>query len=178
MTRPTWLESLLFWTMVLVGTAVLAPCLILPPWLEYQAQLDRRRAADQYVAALQAQLNRTNAQIDHLENDPAYLLRLAEQELGDDLDLPPQERIAIAPDPETAADTPPLPQAPDATASQESIILPELATFVDRALDRYPYTRLFVAPHTRPPLMILGAALLLGALTLLGLSHRPARQDS
>jgi hypothetical protein len=156
---------------VLLGAAVLVPCLALPPWLEYQAQLERRRAAEQYVAQLEQRVADAEDQLDHLQNDPAYLLRLGEREFGDSLDLPPGEMVRVAPSPES--DAPPLPPA-EPPASPE--LLPEFSAFLHTVLQRYPATHLFVSQGSRPIMMLIGITLLLTAFILLGKAGLPARQ--
>ncbi|MCK4342474.1 MAG: hypothetical protein KAY37_12210 [Phycisphaerae bacterium] len=167
MARTRGLETVLFWAMLLLGTAVLAPCLILPPWIEYQAQLERRKAAEAYVAALEQRLRAAEKQIDHLQNDPAYLLRLAQREFGDDIPTPGAETILIDPSPnEPAALSDDETGIATDAAGEE--FLPELSTFLERVIRRYPRARLFVDSRSRPVLMGLGGALLLTAMVLLG----------
>ncbi len=166
MARSSPIETLLFWLMALIGGAALAPCLILPPWLEYQAQLERRKAADAYVQALEQNLRASEKQIEHLHNDPAYILRLGEQEFGNSVHLPKAETALIAPSPagsdedESSAATQP--------SRRSDELVPELSAFFEQMLQRYPHAWLFVNDSTRPVLMSLGAALLLTAVVLLG----------
>lgn len=169
MTGRRGLETLIFWLMALVGGGALAPCLILPPWLEYKAQLERRRAADAHVAELQQRLRSAEKQLDHLRNDPAYLLRVAEAEFGTRLDTTGAQTVLVEPSP---TDRPELrvetPAAPHAAAAPDPEPLPELSIYVEQMLLRYPHAHLFVDPHTRPVIMGLGGALVLTAVGLLG----------
>ena len=82
MARSTRLETLMFWLMLAAGYAVLAPCLILPAWLEYEAQRAQLHDRDAALADLEAQLVQTQRQIERSQNDPAYILRLAAREFG------------------------------------------------------------------------------------------------
>ena len=168
MSRSNPIEGLLFWVMALLGGAALAPCLILPPWLEYQAQLERRKAADAYVRALKQNLDTAQKQIEHLRNDPAYIMRLGEQEFGDSIHLPKVETVLIAPSPDSADDSGLTPETNPAAAANEPELVPELSAFFERVLRQYPHAWLFVNSSTRPVLMSLGAALLVTAVVLLG----------
>lgn len=154
MARGTRLETLLFWLMALGGAAALVPCLVLPPWLEYQAQLQRRQAAITQHAAVERQVEIVEKQIDHLQNDPDYVRRLAEQGYA--------PRVEPPPEPDAAPDT----------SDDDATLLPELSHVVRRLMDRYPATWIFVDPRTRLPLMALGGALLVSAVILLGFGRR------
>jgi hypothetical protein len=59
----------------------------------------------------------------------------------------------------TGADTPPLADE----------LLPELSTFINEAMQRYPHAQLFLDEQSRPILMGVGGALLLTGVVLLGL---------
>ncbi len=161
------LETLLFWLMMIAGAAALAPCLILPAWLEHQAQLERRLAAQAYVTALQFRVDTVQKQIEHLRNDPAYVMRLAQQEFGHGIDASKSETILIEPSPDEGFVGPPAPAASaDPNSSDE--IIPELSAFLEQAIQRYPHAYYFVHGRTRPVLMSIGGTLLLTAAVLLG----------
>ena len=93
------LETVLFWFMIAAGAAAIAPCLLLPPWLEYQAQLARRKAVEEYVAACKYRAESARKQIEHIKNDDAYLLRLARQEFGQAIRTPNVETVLVGPSP-------------------------------------------------------------------------------
>jgi len=171
MTRSTALNTLLFWGMMILGTAALAPCLVLPPWLEYQAQLDRRRAAERRAAAMEQRLASVQKSIEHHRTDPAYILRLAEQEFGDSIDLPDVETILIDPSPEADSNVDTGRLIADEDVLPEDELLPELSAFLEHVLRRYPHTRLFVTDATRRPLMVMGGVLIAAAVLLLGLAR-------
>jgi hypothetical protein len=163
-------QTLFFWVTVLLGTALLAPCLLLPAWLERQAQIEYLKAHEQYLAALKYRLQATQKQIEHLNDDPAYLLRLAEQEFGGSISVPNVESILIEPGPDSdnARSGPPAPESgtPGERADQ---LLPELSTFIDQAMQRHPYGQVFLDSRSRPLIMALGGVLLLTGIVLLGL---------
>lgn len=171
MARSDGYRSVIFWLMLLAGAALLAPCLILPPWLEYQAQLERHRAAEAYLTAVEEQLRAAEAQLEHLQNDPAYVLRLAEQELGAGAAVPGVETIAVedglgsANGPESAA------RGREVGGGAGDELLPEWADYVERVLARHPYAQAFVRSPARPVLMGGGGVLILTAILLLGATH-------
>ena len=161
------LETLLFWLTLVASAALLAPCLVLPPWLEYQAQRDRLQAAQRQAEILASRVQAVEKQIDHLQNDPAYVLRLAQQEFGEAILPPGAETVRIEMGPDTfesngptAASVEPLPAAED--------VLPELSAFLQQVLQRYPHAQVFVNPRSRPVLLGFGGVLLLTAIVLLG----------
>jgi len=161
------LETLLFWLMMVAGAAALAPCLILPAWLEHQAQLERRLAAQAYAAALQFRVDTVQKQIEHLRNDPAYVMRLAQQEFGHGIDASKSETILIEPSPDEGIVGPPA-QAASADPNNPDEIIPELSAFLEQAIQRYPHAYFFVHSGTRPMLMATGGVLMLTAVLLLG----------
>lgn len=150
------LETLLFWMMALAGAVALVPALVLPPWLDYQAQLKRRQAAAVYLATLEERVRTAEKQVDRLTNDPAYILQLAEREFGDALRVPDAETIRLEPPAESPENAAPV--------TAQDVPLPELSAFVDELLGRYPQARFFVNPRTRPVLLGGGAVLLLAAI--------------
>jgi hypothetical protein len=97
MSRPSLANTLLFWFMLILGTAGLAPCLALPAWLERQAQIECLRAREIYLAGLQQRLVTVRKQIEHLNDDPAYIIRLAEEDFGRAIKVPDVETIWIHP---------------------------------------------------------------------------------
>lgn len=167
-------KTLLFWLTILLGTAALAPCLIMPAWLERQAQLEYLKAHEEYLAGLRYRLRTTQKQIEHLNNDPAYLLRLAEQEFGGGIAVPNVETILIDPGPAVTSTPPPTITGADPNAPREEKLLPELAAILDQAMQRHPVAQIFVDARTRPLLMGIGGVLLLTGIVLLGLvGNRP-----
>jgi cell division protein FtsB len=176
MARASVLNTVLFWLMVLLGTAALAPCLVLPAWLERQAQIECLHAREAYLATLQRRLQMLHKQIEHLNDDPAYILRLAQQDFGSALKVPDVETIPIEPGvaPDDATLQPPMPAR---SPEDEDQLLPDLTVFVEEAMHRYPYAWMYLDEKTRPVLMGLGGILLLNGIILLGLanSRRPAK---
>ena len=164
------LAGLVFWFMVLAGAAIVAPCVILPAWLEYQASLELRALWEQQVADRQAAVVKLRKQRQHLETDEAYVLRLAQEQFN--IEIPGVERVPVEPGTLPASDTPP---AAPAGASDE--LVPELSAKVDEILRRHPLAGMFVWPQTRPSLLLIGGGLVLMAIFLLGASPAPNPQS-
>ncbi len=174
MTRPSLVNTALFWLMLLLGTAALAPCLVLPAWLERQAQLECLRARAAYLEALQQRLQVVRKQIEHVNDDPAYVLRLAEQDFGNAIKVPEVETIWIDNGPAPGETSAPQQRSPTVSAGAAPELWPELGVFVERAMQRYPQAHLFVDERTRPWLMGTGGMLILAGIVLLGAgANRP-----
>lgn len=179
--------TLLFWLMFLFGGSILAACMLLPAWMEYRAALQAFRAGRTRVAEMEAQLRALQRQIDAIQNDPAYVERLARRELG--INPPGVEAIALEPPGTGSQSDSPVgpgvqlmprdadghPAAPDDESPFASVapppvepeILPEVSVLVQRALERYPVLRLFVSGPVRGPLMALAGLMIVSALILL-----------
>ncbi|MBK9118216.1 MAG: septum formation initiator family protein [Phycisphaerales bacterium] len=177
MARGHFLNTALFWCMFLAGGFVLAPCLLLPAWLERQAQIELLHARQAQLAQLRDRLVVAEKQIDFLQNDPAYILRIAQREFGYSAGPLAREGLATGVPLADGQLVLPDPVAPPATPRLMPALLPpthlpgtqpDLATFVQLTLDRHPRIWFFVDPYTRPTLMALGGGLILCALVLLG----------
>ncbi len=71
----------MFWLLLLLGFAALAPCLLLPEWREYQAiavaeQIEKTRAD-----AMEDLVQEKRRLLDRIQRDPAVVVRLAQREL-------------------------------------------------------------------------------------------------
>ncbi|QOJ14622.1 MAG: septum formation initiator family protein [Planctomycetia bacterium] len=158
-----------FWLLVATSAALLAPCALLPAWMEHRAARAAHADAQQRVLALSAENVRLARVIDHHRNDPAFIERHARREFG--LTPPGVEAIpapAQAPT-EIAAAIGEAPPAPP------SIIRADVETGVESFLQRFPQAQAYLDPHKRPMILAAGASLALIALVLLG---RPAQRAS
>lgn len=169
MAQPSRFGDLLYWLMVLGGGVLLAPCLILPAWLEYRASLELCALRAEQVAQRRAEVVKLRQQREQLERDDAYLLRLAREDLN--LEIPDVRRIVVEPGP--AAQASASVQAVDAAHIPADELAPELSALVEKALQRYPLAYMFVHPRTRPPLMLIGGGLVVAAVVLLGRAACP-----
>jgi hypothetical protein len=156
--------NVLFWFMLLSGGLILAPTLILPAWVEYQASLDLRARRAAQVARWEAEVTRLRKQREYLENDESYVLRLAHEDLN--VNVPGIERIPITPD--EYADLPDISGAEPGATQPPDELVPELSALVEHVLDRYPLARIFLWPQTRPSLLFIGAGLVFTAVALIG----------
>ncbi len=152
--------------MALTGVATIAPAVILPVWFEYLAGREAHAAAVEKLATLEQRLESIRRQSHHLKNDAAYILRMAQQELG----------VGPLGAPWTAA---PGPTSVEAATPEGEEWIPDLSAYVDQTLARFPRLRIFVREDTRPIVLLLGGTLLAAALILLGRNSapRPTRAD-
>ena len=159
MTRSNPAITLLFWTMFVVGGLSLAVGLVLPVWLEYRVELARRDEAKRRLEEIRTQLVALERRIDHLQNDPAYLERVANREFG--IGTPPSDESVAIEIVEAPTSGPVLLQA---TGSER------VTAIIDEATQTHPLVRLYLLGETRPIVMGMSAGLLAAAILLLGRS--------
>jgi hypothetical protein len=96
--------SLVFWILITLAVSVMAPCMILPAWREYQAaELSARsRAAEAQAIAKHAE--RLERRLDAIHNDPVVITRLARRELR--CLMPGELRLAVNPAETDAGEAP------------------------------------------------------------------------
>ena len=166
--------NFLFWFMLISGGLILAPAMILPAWVEYQAALDLRARHAEQVARWEAEITRLRKQREYLENDDSYALRLAYEDLN--VNVPGIERIPVTPVED--ADPPPADGTEQVFIQPPEELAPELSALVETLLDRYPLAGMFLWPQTRPSLLFIGAGLVFTAIVLVGEPVRKTnRQD-
>jgi hypothetical protein len=158
-------ETLLFWLMAVAGAATVIPALLLPVWFEYLASRDAYAAAEEKLAQLEHRLEAVRRQTYHLTHDAAYILRMAQQDAG---------ALAHAASPAGQGGFVSLQSASPPVLRPGEEWIPELSAYVEQTLARYPRLRVLVRDDTRPMVLMLGVALLVAALLLLG---RPSVTD-
>lgn len=173
------MSAVMFWLMTAAGGAVLVPCLVLPPWIEYRGVCGQLVARQAHIASLEQRIVTLQRQIDHLRHDPAYLERLAREELA--IETPGV--TAGEPDAPTAepADASPVEAgAPDASdADSLRVAFPRLASAADQAVDAFPqWVAVFLGAETRPWVLGLSCALVAAAVLLLGSPGRRRTGES
>jgi hypothetical protein len=156
------LGDVLFWFMLLLGFAVLAPTMVLPAWLEYRAAIELKKLRAQQLAEHQAELLRVRKQREYLETDDAYALRLVRRTFN--LDIPGVIRVPV----ELPAEAPEPPAPPSPETTEETGPPAELSALLDTLLARYPLAQIFILPRTRPPLLAIGIGLIASAVILVG----------
>ncbi|MFQ5806878.1 MAG: septum formation initiator family protein [Phycisphaerae bacterium] len=159
MARSNNATRLLCGLMFLGGGASLFACLFLPPWLEVRALRQAHIAARHRIAKLEERLTRVAKQIEHLQDDPAYLERLARKELG--IETTGVEIIRID-TPDNPVNQPTAAPAPTTAGRDDA-----LATGVEQAARTSPFLSVFVLDETRPIVMAMSGVLMIVALALL-----------
>ena len=173
-------SALLFWTMAITGGLTLAPCLILPAWIENRAALASFTAAERRLASLERRLTANERKIDHQQNDLAYIEREARRQFG--VDTPGVETTfldATVRDSQEAAAREAAETLAALRVARQEELWPEASEFIEAALNEYPLARIFVAEQSRPVVMGMGGMLLLTAVVALGpgLRRQPAAVD-
>lgn len=152
MMRNSPLAAVLFWVMFLAGGGALAACAILPVWLEHDSLRTLHAEAQRRVQELEQRLIAYDRQREHLEQDPAYIERLARKEFG--IVTPGVETVQVEIAPvELHATTLP--------ASRPSDPALEIAERVRLAARENALVSIFVLEQARPLVMLLSAGLLL-----------------
>lgn len=167
-------STVLFWFMLAAGFTTLAPCLILPAWIEYREALALMAARQERLAACEAQLKSGRKQIEHLQNDAAYIERIARQELN--LPIPGVKTVIVeTPSGDAGTDGLQTESAAGPTTAQTELF-PHLSEVLTAGMRLYPaWMRLFLVDGTRWVLMGLSGAMLLSSVLLLG--RRPAARQ-
>ncbi len=152
--------GLVFWILIALAVATLAPCLVLPAWREYQqadltAQIRTRQAelADAEVARLERRL-------DAIHNDPAVVARLARRELA--YRGPGEELVAVPVDCTVDAPLPPALNLDEFVPVQPPVGITRLLAY----LPDWDYDALFCTSPTRETLMGMSAGLIAAAFII------------
>lgn len=155
------------WSLLFMGLAAFAPCILLPEWRTYQA-LDLARQVEQHrLESLQAELDKERAHLEALQADPAVIARLAKRDLGyrDPAEQPIQVPLAPA-DGAAVLTTTEMPFIPEPV--RPHAMVSHLATY----LPDHPFDHVFCDPATRPLLIAMSLSLM-----LLGVCLRTRRTD-
>lgn len=153
-----------FWLMLAAGAAVLIPCVLLPAWFEYRVAVEEHAAYQRLVEDRRHRDERVVKQIEHQQNDPAYFERQMQREFG----KTPSGLQVVMIEPDAAAREAEQPQPPAPAAPDDGLVNAQVAAWIERTLDEYPVTQLFLHDQTRPLLMAMGGALIIAAIVLLG----------
>lgn len=156
--RPTQGGACLFWLLTLMGLATFAPCIILPPWRQYQALEMAAQIEQHHLDALQHQVDRERRLLDAIRSDPGVVARLAQRELRFRR-VDSQAVHVSVPATRVEAEAPfvPEPPRPPAVIARAVSVLP-----------RFDYDRVFCGDQTRPIVMGMSVALIGAAFALSG----------
>lgn len=182
--------SLVFWMLITLALVVMAPCMILPAWREYQAAdlLERTRAAE--ARAVEEHAERLERRLDAIHNDPVVIARLARRELR--CTLPGEVRLAVGSDAWPDADyaaagfsrlevRPSGPSAggagvyaelfrertpPAAEVDKTPVAPPVVVARLTQYLPRLNYDELFCTSPTRETLLGMSVLLVVAAFTI------------
>ncbi len=150
---------LLAWVLLVLGGVTLAAAVLLPPWLEVRELRRQRLLAEQRITRLEQRLEAVARQIDHIQNDPAYLERIGRREFG--VVPPGVEVIPVEPA-----------SPPGATPIEPPTLGPPWAERLETAARNRPLVAVLLLPQTRPLVLALSAGAVVVALVLL--NRRPA----
>lgn len=129
----------------------------------------RRLHAEAQSRALDYEAQALRRQIDHIQNDPDYVMQLVHDEFG--LSPPGAETILVAP-------TDPVPDLPPPEPSNEDVDAMRTTARIEAWMAAVPLLRAVATGPLRYPAMALAGVLLLCAVTLLGRSPRPPAREA
>jgi hypothetical protein len=150
-------SSLLFWALIVLAATAFVPCVLLPPWRDYQALDLAVQVEERVTEAARTGVRRLRHSARAIRTDPAVAARLARRELS--YDHLGQTEVPVP------GVSPANPNTADPIALQP--VQPPLP--IARAIGHLPainYDRLFVDQPTRTILMLLSGGLVLAALVL------------
>ena len=150
-----------FWLLVGMAVVVLAPCVLLPVWREYQALCYAEQVEQARVVEARATLERERRRLTALRSDPSAIARVARRELG--YREPGEVTIPVS----VAPAGPIKPAAP-------KLVPVEPPAAIARLVEKLPetnYDRLFCAGSTRTILMCLAGGLILAAFLICSPRH-------
>ena len=148
-------SSLLFWFMVLAGGGSAGACLLLPALLDHYAVQVEYAGRERELGELIRANERLDAQIEHIQYDPAYNERLLRREF--------------------AVTTPGVRMIPVGDSSRVVDDSPPALTWIERiqrAESSDPRVAVFALDATRPYVMAMGTVTMLVGIALLGPRRR------
>lgn len=170
--RPGALGGLVYWLLLSMGFAALAPCVLLPEWHALQAIHEAEQIQEARTATIASMVTAQRRSLQRLQRDPAALTRLAQRDLRyRRADCRPVRVAALEAPVRTvafdavdvlAAEEPkePVqiePVAPPAWLARRLSLLPD-----------YDYDGIFCDPQKRPIIMTMSVSLIGLAFVLFG----------
>ena len=165
--------TVVFWLLLGLAVATLAPCIILPEWRHYQSLKLAEQVQEQRVAQLEELVEREQDRLEAMRTDPGTVARLARRELN--YRYEGEQTVWLG----SGADPIPMELAspPIGPIKLEPVRPPEL---VERALAPLPeldYDNVFCEPSTRPLVMTMSVGLALTAFIIFRRPHADALSD-
>ncbi len=151
--------GLVFWTLVALGVATLAPCVLLPEWRDHQAINAAWQTQQNRVSRLEQAVAHEKRILDAFRSDPAAVSRLAQRDLRfhkarDTSVSLPLSSIEV--------------QDEDREFVPEPVLPPRFLAGILAHLPNWPYDRLFCEQGSREILMVMGVAIIGVAFVLFG----------
>ena len=148
----------MYWLLLALALAGFLPCVLLPPWRDYQAVALAAQLEERQVAAVRESLQRRRRAVEAIRTDPAVAARLAQRELA-------YVRLG-----ETQVEVPGVEVAAVSASYEPEPVTPiEPPAAVAGMLSRLPqadYDALFCEEPARTTLMALSGGVLIAAFVL------------
>ena len=146
------------WLLMMMAVTVLAPCILLPEWRDYEALQLSRQAERHRLEAMQAVVEKERRTLEAIQTDPAVIARMAQRELG----FQPSGSTPVP----VVADMPAV--EVDESFTPEPIPPPAFLARLLSYLPDYDYDAVFCEPRSRLVLVVMCTALIGVALWLPG----------
>ncbi len=154
----------MFWGLLLLAAAGLAPSLLLPEWRQYEALKIAEQIEQAEITALETELARQKRLLDAVRLDPAVVYRLAERDLG--IQTEPGSYVPVRPVVDGSDAPPPFTPQPVEPP-------PWIASFTSHLPD-LDYDAAFCEPRSRNAMIVMSTAVLCVAFSLYGRRREPA----
>jgi len=154
--------AVVFWLLLLMSVAALAPCVLLPEWRQLQALQLAEQAQQVRVGRMQELVGRERTLLGAMRSDPAVAGRIARRDLGFYADGEQAVSVGVV---SFTADAGTSPDASSHTVLADLPLdpVPSGAVWPDPK-----YDRVFCDPDTRPIIMIMSVGLAAVAFALFG----------
>jgi cell division protein FtsB len=169
-------KGLVFWILIALAVATLAPCFILPAWRDYQRAELAARVRDWQVQEATERVQALERRLEAINNDPATVARLARRtlEFHQDSETTFDVPVMLAASRPTGAPREVVPIEPAKPQWQPQPLPVGVARLV-ALLPRWNYDALFCASPTRETLLALSLGLFVAAFAIFW--PKPAARD-
>lgn len=159
--------GLMFWLLVLMGFAALAPCILLPEWRHYESLKIEEQAQAHRLAMLQNRIAREQRLQEAMQRDPAVIARIAQRELG--FRRPEEHAVSVSVDV--------VSEPADAPFTARPVRPPPIVARALSWLPDYNFDRVFCDPQARTRVMVMSVGLISVAFLLFGRRGRTRLSD-